>query len=301
MFAEILSILKFMTDEQTRKTIQSIAQFASREDKDWAKKIRRTSGKFSAADITRVSVFANSLLKELENTGLSEEKISKFRTVLSELVNNAFRHGCQNRQNCFVQIDCIYSPWFIEIQVRDGGDGFNLAKVLETPTTDRERRSGLQVVRALVDSLSTNQKGTSVTALIASADRITIETSIEKHGSKELCVVTLDENRDWFFLPPSWEPLQKTLSRAKQKYILVTWKRGIRGRLSSLSTPQLGAFIKVITGCHLDVGRYYAFVQQIDWVLEDLEKQQSKNVRFFDSNEEARAWLGQQMRHSRKD
>lgn len=290
MISDILSIFKFITDTQTRQTIQQIAVVASRRDKDWAKSIKHMSGRFAGNDIAKVNAFANSLFSEVETIGLSQEKIHKCQTVFSELVNNAFKHGCKSKPNCFVNIDCIYSRWFVEIEVRDEGQGFNLAKVLESSAIDRQRRSGLQLVRDLADNLSTNPKGNTVTALIASADRITVETSVEKHGKTELGVITLDEQNDWHFLNASWGPLQRALNRVKQKYVLVTWKSGIKK--NPWDTGRLGRFIGVVTGCQLHSERYYSFVINVDWVFQDLENLKwSANVHFSDNERDAREWL----------
>jgi len=292
---EVLSLLKFVTDKQTRDTVQSIAQKVSSRDKDWIKSIRRMSGRFAPSDIARIDMFANSLIAELKRVGLSDDKIRKFYIVFSELVHNAFKHGCKGLRRCKIAISCIYSPWFVEIEVQDQGKGFDLEDVLQSKASRRSRpgRSGLQLVRDLVDNLTTNAKGNRVVALITGGGRIAATPSIERYGGEELCIITLREDDEWHFLAPNWQVLQQTLDRVTQEFIMVTWGDA---KQNPYDTACLGGLVPVITGCRITVEKVYAFVRSFDWILQDLQELSSANLRFFENEHDARNWLLRHMK-----
>lgn len=291
MLSELIEILKFITDDKTRQTVQMIGQVASNREKNWSKNIQTMKGKFSARESAKVNAFANALFTEIEKTGITDEKLSIVKTVFTELVNNAFRHGCKYEKKCKISINSIFSKWFVEMEVRDEGKGFNVEEILNAKRVGR--RTGLQLVNDLADNLVTNSTGNVVTVLVASGNRINVETKTLMYDAKALDVITLSEEEDWYFLSPNWFPLQKALNEIVHDNVLVTWKTGIQ--IYPLDTCRLGKLIEVTTGCHITPEKNYAFVVHSDWILQDLQEAETNNLKFFSNLYNARRWLFKKM------
>jgi anti-sigma regulatory factor (Ser/Thr protein kinase) len=90
--------------------------------------------------------------------------------VFGELVANAVRHGDEP-----ISVDVVLSDQAVQIRVQNAGDCFNLERLLASaPATTATGGRGLQIVRALVDSLTVDHSPSHscrVTAVIKISDR----------------------------------------------------------------------------------------------------------------------------------
>jgi two-component sensor histidine kinase len=66
--------------------------------------------------------------------------------ILNELITNALKHGCKDRDPCAVRVDLTERGGMFELSVEDDGDGFDLEAV-------RKASSGLQLVLGLARQL----------------------------------------------------------------------------------------------------------------------------------------------------
>lgn len=227
MIADILSILKFITDAQTRDTVKAIAQATSRNQDDWRKYVYVMKGQFRDSEWINIDAFTNELFRRVKDTGITETKFSRFRSVYTELIDNAHQYG-GNATKKIVSINCIFSKWFIQIEIKDNGKGFNLGESLTKVRLDkmeglREGKSGLELVSELCDKLEV--KKSRVTAVIAGEDRIQVLTKTEKIGKAELLEITVVEDEQWSFLPPSWESFRDVIEKAIQPLVLIRFGR----------------------------------------------------------------------------
>lgn len=318
MLSDIVNVLKFLTESQTRDTIAAITQIASREQSNWKKNLHSMKQQFRISDWAKINAFTNDLFERVANTGISETKIHRFTTIYSELVDNAYSHGCKDNKKGKVTIQCIYSKWFIQLEVTDNGKGFDLEKTLNAVRNERTQlirhgKSGLEIVIELSDKVEVKKSRVSV--VIAGEDRIKILTSSEKLNYKDLLVVTVEEDNQWSFLFPSWEPLRETLEAATQPYVLVRFDKSFHVDLndsevtiktrpetrvntnsSIRQTKPRRTVIPIITEYALDKKHYFAYITRDRWVYNDLKRLEDnsdgiKNLRIFQNEGEAREWL----------
>ena len=103
--------------------------------------------------------------------GLNTDQSFDVRVILSELLQNAIRHGCTIQQQKVYMNVRICDRDMLSITVQDNGNGFDVLKVLE----DEQKRQvcsrfelaesgrGLQIVKSLCDELIFSQKGNCIT------------------------------------------------------------------------------------------------------------------------------------------
>lgn len=233
---DILSLLRFVTDSETWRTIGRISKIASRQ-RNWRSEIRTVKATFTVHNFYQIDSFANFLLSRLKEAGVSNEKIEKFQIVFNELVDNAFRHGCKGAKRCVVRIRCTFSRWFIRLEVSDSGKGFNLEQALEQSQRDGVIH-GLNVVDSICYELRTNRKGNVVIAFIAGQDHLGIIPVVENYKGVEILRVVIQDSA-WHVASLDWKPLVHAVENAKQVLVLVDFSKsfiGTTARLRELST-----------------------------------------------------------------
>lgn len=328
MLSDILNILKFFTDSQTRDTMKAIKMVASSRQKDWRKNVHHVREQFSIANWMKINAFTNDLFERVQNTDISQEKYRRFTTVYSELINNAHDYGCRTNPKCKIIVDCIYSRWFIQLEIKDGGNGFDLHDSLEAVQKQRDEgkrkgKSGLEIVMDLSDKFEV--KKTCIVVVIAGEDRIKTHTAIEKINEADLLLVTVEEDREWSFLAPSWQPLRDTLEKATQPLILVRFGKSseksnerviVLGNFgekhsseayTKAQQPKEKFFIEdshvmritnvrgrakpIIIDCALDKNHHFAYITPDRWVYDDLKELETANLKFFRNTKDAYYWL----------
>lgn len=86
--------------------------------------------------------------------------------AVTEAVNNAIAHGNRKDKAKRVHITCTATKRSVAVSVRDEGEGFNpsiLPDPLHADNLLRDSGRGVFLMRQLVDSVTYNQKGTTVT------------------------------------------------------------------------------------------------------------------------------------------
>lgn len=102
--------------------------------------------------------------------GLNSDQYFDVRVILSELLQNALRHGCVlSQQKVYMNVR-LSGRDMLSITVQDDGNGFNASKVMEDSqnlqrckTELAENGRGLQIVKSLCDDMVFNQKGNCIT------------------------------------------------------------------------------------------------------------------------------------------
>ena len=316
MLSDILSVLKFATDPQTRNILNAIITVAARKQPDWKKQIQTENFEFNQSNWAMLSAFTNELFQNIRVTNISPTKLSRFKTIYTELINNAYHHGCKERNKWKIGIKCVYSRWFIQLEVKDDGKGFLVDSVLQNVNRERlegtrQGKSGLELVRDLSDSMFVQGRQSNVSIVIAGNDRIGISTKTEKYGKHDMLIITWVDNNEWSFLSPDWEPLSNTLNSAIQQLILVKFdtprkdliERSIEmsterkigmppdEQEKTFSTQDVKKVRPIITECGSDKSHLFAYIISSDWVYHELKELETPNLEIFRNELDARKWL----------
>jgi anti-sigma regulatory factor (Ser/Thr protein kinase) len=322
MLSDILSVLRFATDPQTQNTLNAIASAASRKQPNWKAQVKLEQFKFDQSNWAMLGAFTNELFQNIKATNVSQTKLNRFKTIYTELVNNAYHHGCKDRSRWKIGIKCIYSRWFIQLAIKDDGKGFLVDSALKKVRGERldgtrQGRSGLELVRDLSDSMFVDGKESMITIVVSGNDRIGISTTTEKHGKYNMLIVTWVDNDEWSFLAPDWEPLSNTLASATQQLIMIRFdtpsptmvdvemslengvipnkKIGVPGEDEEegrqFSTQEMKKARPIITECGSDKSHLFAYIISSNWVYEELKELETSNLRIFRTEPDARNWL----------
>lgn len=103
--------------------------------------------------VAKADEFLETLLRK---AGLPEDTIANLAIAVTELVNNAIKHGNKLQKNKMVTVSIIYSPEKIEITVADEGEGFEPDKIpdpLAEENLMKEIGRGIFIVKSLIDEV----------------------------------------------------------------------------------------------------------------------------------------------------
>jgi len=304
MFNDILLFLKFVTDPNARSTLSSILSFVSKTQKNWKREVKIAKAEFTGNETHALSVFANLLLDEFQKAGVSPNKIEDFNAVFSELINNAFEHGCSSANKCRVKIVCMYSRWFIQIEVIDSGKGFDLASVRQQRWKERRNHNettvkhGLEIVDSLAIRLYTNKKGNSVTAILSGQDSMGVTPALQKYKNHELLVIHLVSEQAWHYVVADWKPLLRIVNSYEHKDLVlidatdIIWTTKVREQAR-----------KIIHSLSDMPNKFFAFsVSHRAGEIFDLSSLSTRNSKIFhpDEMDKARNWLIDQHQKSKK-
>jgi serine/threonine-protein kinase len=116
-----------------------------------------------------VHLIALKLDARLEKAGVDPEFQGYAQTVFTELVSNAFDHGCKDVTEGVIRLRMELNPAFFSLEVEDPGPGFpakeTLARIKKEPLR-RQRRRGIMQVAGIADALTYSPKGNSVKAIL---------------------------------------------------------------------------------------------------------------------------------------
>lgn len=309
MLPNILDVLKFITDSKTGDFVKSISKIASQQQVDCSRDVIVFTGRFRHSEWYKIKAFANELFSKILETGINESKYKRFKTVFSELVTNAYKHGCRNKKNCYVRVRCKFSRWYIQLEVSNTGKGMDLEKALKKVERQRikgyrQGKSGLEIVSELTDVMEV--KKSQIVVIIAGEDRIKIHTEVHRVENTDLLLITVEENDEWGFLPPKWESLRDTLEKVEERLILVRFgkyrtikdeARFVEDSDSMRITHRRRMAKPIITECALDKNHFFAYVTADRWVYEDMRELEKDNLRFFRNSNDAYFWLKDWKKH----
>lgn len=92
----------------------------------------------------------------LRKIGVPEDTIANLAIAVTELVNNAIKHGNKLQKNKMVTVSITYASGNIEITVTDEGEGFNpenIADPLAEENLLKEIGRGIFIVNSLIDDV----------------------------------------------------------------------------------------------------------------------------------------------------
>ncbi len=113
-------------------------------------------------------LIAQEIADRLEQQEANPEFQGYIQTTFTELVSNAFDHGCQGGRG-IIKLRLELNKAFFRLEVEDDGKGFAANKMLEklrNAPPDRERQRGLIQLLQIVDILEYNDEGNRVKAVL---------------------------------------------------------------------------------------------------------------------------------------
>jgi len=118
--------------------------------------------------VARADEFLETLLRRI---GVPEDTIANLAIAVTELVNNAIKHGNKLQKEKKVTVRITYKSGKIEITVTDEGEGFdpkNIADPLAEENLLKEIGRGIFIVNSLIDDVKFKfppEGGTQVTII----------------------------------------------------------------------------------------------------------------------------------------
>lgn len=103
--------------------------------------------------VARADEFLETLLRKI---GVPEDTIANLAIAVTELVNNAIKHGNKLRKEKKVTVEIIYKSGILEITVTDEGEGFDpddIADPLAEENLLKEIGRGIFIVNSLIDEV----------------------------------------------------------------------------------------------------------------------------------------------------
>lgn len=217
MISDITSVLKFLTDPQIRGVVKVLFRNPSR-NLNWKKDVKTAKAKFSGDESYMVAGFVNTLIRDMQNLGVSKNIVERFEIIFDELTRNAFTHGCQENRKCRVRMKCTYSPWFIVFSITDGGTGYDFQTISSIKDDDRH---GLQIVGDLANQLIVNKKGNTINITIMSNPVLEITPEVVKYKGKEILILKIENRKEWNYLTEDWYPLKHAVNNAAQRLFII--------------------------------------------------------------------------------
>ena len=92
----------------------------------------------------------------LRKKGVSEDTIANLAIAVTELVNNAIKHGNKLRKNKMVTVSISCKSGVIEVTVADEGEGFNPENIPDPLAEEnllKEIGRGIFIVNSLIDEV----------------------------------------------------------------------------------------------------------------------------------------------------
>jgi serine/threonine-protein kinase RsbW len=118
--------------------------------------------------VARADEFLETLLRKI---GVPEDTIANLAIAVTELVNNAIKHGNKLQKDKTVTVMITYKSGKIEITVKDEGEGFNPDKIADPLAEEnlmKEIGRGIFIVNSLIDDVKFQfppEGGTKVTII----------------------------------------------------------------------------------------------------------------------------------------
>jgi serine/threonine-protein kinase RsbW len=103
--------------------------------------------------VAKADEFLETLLRR---AGLSEDAIANLAIAVTELVNNAIKHGNKLQKDKNFTVSVVYTPEKVEITVADEGEGFDPNEVpdpLAEENLMKEIGRGIFIVNSLIDKV----------------------------------------------------------------------------------------------------------------------------------------------------
>lgn len=108
---------------------------------------------------------SSDILAALSHYGVGEDRLFDIKLCVEEAVRNAILHGNRLNKKLHVKVSYLIADGRINIEVEDGGPGFDPAKIPD-PTgkgnMTKESGRGVCLIKQLMDRVEFNKKGNKI-------------------------------------------------------------------------------------------------------------------------------------------
>ncbi len=129
---------------------------------------------FIVSNVNQACEKVRVIMETIENTvGMNHEQSFDVRVILSELLQNAIKHGnIGNNQKVYMNV-WVDGEGALNITIKDYGNGFNICETLKEEKKRMqsdipdllECGRGLQIVKNLCDDIVFNRRGNCITVI----------------------------------------------------------------------------------------------------------------------------------------
>jgi anti-sigma regulatory factor (Ser/Thr protein kinase) len=224
MIDDIIKIVQLIFDKDRWLQLSEMLEVVSRKNNQWQKEVKCTKGTFRGNEAHKVSPFLNDAIQQIRESGASENQLANFARVFNELMDNAFRHGCNRKRSGKINVACFFCRWFIHLEITDNGPGFEMSSEIRRARQATRARGvghGLDVVDTLSYEFHTNKKGNSVTAILSAQEHFEVVPVLEHFDDHEILTVAILSDDAWYDTNTDWSPVLHAIENAAQNLILV--------------------------------------------------------------------------------
>lgn len=222
MIDDIVKIVQLIWDRDKWSHLSEMMDHLSRRSNAWKKEISAAKATFKCAESYKVGPFLNNLMANIRKSGVAEQQVNRFVRIFNELMENAFRHGCNEKKKGTVKVVCFFCRWFIHLEVKDPGKGFDLKEQLEAATVASKGRGvahGLHVVDSLAYDVYNN--GSTVGVILNGQSSYEAIPIVERIGDNEILAISVLSENAWYEMVTDWSPLIKIIENAQQSLFLI--------------------------------------------------------------------------------
>mgnify|MGYP001367723868 CR=1 FL=1 len=112
-----------------------------------------------------IPLLISSVVEKLCQLPLDKETISGVKLVLQEALINAVKHGNKMNSGLLVQVDIVFKPEQLTIQVTDQGEGYdykNIPDPTEPQNLEKLKGRGIFLIKHAMDKVEFENKGRTI-------------------------------------------------------------------------------------------------------------------------------------------
>lgn len=112
-----------------------------------------------------IDAVSATVLRDMDETGYSDESIRKMKLTITELLANAIGHGNEDDHSKKVTMGHVVETTSVTIGITDEGEGFNPSSIPDPTLPEnliKDHGRGLYIVRNYVDDIEFNKKASRV-------------------------------------------------------------------------------------------------------------------------------------------
>lgn len=180
MYEVFLNAVRLAVSEDARKSVSALLEFVRRSP-EWQQDICTLQARVSRCFAEQGFLLGGLTASKMENLQYPKEVIEAFKISYSELLMNAFEHGCRSGRKTTIGIEIAVTSEYVALTMLNSkGVKFNLDDTIELYRTvislnpDSRRGRGLMLVAKLADTFESTPNREGVKAVFYK-DRVSFQ------------------------------------------------------------------------------------------------------------------------------